>query len=80
METDRAEYKDNQSLYVFSYEKEPAFAGSVFLVMLIKDVIGVFSISALLSILCKLSIASFIIILYQLFGNCIKYKAKKTWK
>lgn len=46
--------------------------------MLIKDVIVVFSIPALLSIPCKLSIASFIIILYQLSGNCIKYKAKKT--
>ena len=45
--------------------------------MLIKDVIGVFSIPALLSIPCKLSIASFIIILYQLFENCIKYKVKK---
>ena len=78
METDRVEYRDNQSLYVFSYKKESAFAGSVFLVMLIKNVIGVFSIHALLSIPCKLSIASFIIILYRLSGNCIKYKAKKT--
>ena len=31
METDRVEYKDNQSLYVFSKKIESAFAGSVFI-------------------------------------------------
>ena len=32
METDQVEYRDNQSLYVFSnIKKESAFAGSVFI-------------------------------------------------